>query len=409
MKTIQHLFALVLLVVAPVFGIRAQTAGPCPSPAAEDLTGAAPFGNGTPGSCTQAALQTLLNAGGPIKCNCGPDPYTLTLTSTLTVPNQRVVLDGGNLLTISGNNAVRIFRKESAANQAGASFLGLQNLKLINGKATDAFGGGAIASNGAYGSLKVLNVTFDNNQGPLSHPDACGAVHTVLYKDIVFANCTFTRNKAANGGAVGTIGSAQRFINCVFDGNEATGTDGTLAQGGSGGAVYVDGVDQNGVNNEMSLCGCTFRNNRSAYQAGALNVIFYEGKGSKNSVDQCTFENNSCAVDKGGAFYHMNGPLTLTNSTFANNTTATAGGGVWMTNTNLTLRNCTFQGNQAVGAGSSLGGGLALDGSGTDKTSTVTNCTFAGNRGGNFASALFNGGNMTLTNSLFYNNLTGTT
>ncbi|UYZ62508.1 RICIN domain-containing protein [Hymenobacter weizhouensis] len=422
MKTTQLLSGL-LLALAPWLGgpAQAQTTGPCPNPAPTDMAGAVQFGNGTPGSCTQAALQTLINAGGKIQCNCGPDPFTLTLTSTLTVPNKEVILDGAGKVTISGNNAVRIFRKEPAVNQAGGTLLGLQNIKLINGRiSTPAdgsdLGGAALASRGAFGSLRIINVRFENNQTVFPNSainpgnnisvnaDACGAVHTILYKEAVFANCTFVGNKGANGGAVGTIGTAQRFINCVFEGNEATGTGGTFDKGGSGGAVYVDGIDQNGVNNSMSLCGTVFRNNKSGHQGGALNVVFYAGKGSTNSVDRCAFENNSCGPDMGGAFYHMNGPLTLTNSTFANNTTGGTGGGVWMTNTTLTLSNATFAGNTAA----NLGGGLAYDGSGPDKTATITNCTFAGNRGGNFASALMNGGNTTLVNNLFYNNLTGT-
>ena len=106
-------FLLLPLVLLGHTVVLAQTAPPavCPAPAPMDMSGAAPFGNGTAASCTQAALQALLNAGGYIVCNCGPAPYTLTLTSPLQVPNQRVVLDGLGRLTLSGGGAVRIITR----------------------------------------------------------------------------------------------------------------------------------------------------------------------------------------------------------------------------------------------------------------------------------------------------------
>ncbi len=409
-------FLLLPLVLLGPGAVRAQTAPPavCPAPAPIDMSGAAPFGNGTAASCTQAALQALLSAGGSIVCNCGPAPYALTLTSPLQVPNRRVVLDGLGRLTLSGGGAVRILDKAAAASAANGTLLALQNLTLRDGFApddgnADRLGGAAIRGQ-AYGKLQVLNVRFLSNTGPALQSDGCGAVHTIVYDDVVFAGCTFSGNRGANGGAVGTIGSAQRFINCVFEDNAATGTGGTFDQGGIGGAVYVDGVNQNGVTNAMSLCGCAFRRNTAGKQGGAASLIFYDGQGSTASIDRCTFEDNQVGSggDLGGALYYLNGPLTLSNSTFARNATPSAGGGLWVTNTLLSVRSCTFAANVAAdNAGGGLGGGLAISG-GTEDRASVLNCTFSGNRGGNFASALFNGGTLTLGNSLFQNNLTGT-
>ena len=390
----------------------AQPAPPavCPAPALAGTAGAALFGAGTPAGCTQAALQALLNAGGPIVCNCGPAPFTLVLASPLQVPNREVVLDGLNLLTLSGGGATRIFDKAAAASPANGTLLALQRLTLRDGFApdngtTDRLGGAAIRGR-AHGRLRVLDVRFLDNAGPALQSDGCGAVHTIVYDEVLFAGCTFRGNRGANGGAVGTIGSAEEFVNCVFEDNAATGTGGTFDQGGIGGAVYVDGVNQNGVRNTMSLCGCAFRRNTAGKQGGAAALIFYDGQGSTAAIDRCTFEDNAVAAagDLGGALYYLNGPLTLSNSTFARNTTPDAGGGVWVTNTLLDLRNCTFAGNAAS---TGLGGGLALSGGAEDRA-TVLNATFSGNRGGNFASALFNNGRLALGNSVFNNNPTGT-
>ena len=91
----------------------------CTAPAPIDMAGAVPFGDGTPGSITQTTLQTLINNGGKIVFNGGAAPVTLTLTATATLlvdARKEVIIDGLSLLTISGNNAVRIFDKGAPAN-----------------------------------------------------------------------------------------------------------------------------------------------------------------------------------------------------------------------------------------------------------------------------------------------------
>jgi hypothetical protein len=378
----------------------------CDVPATVDMTGAKLWGDGTPASCTQTALQTLINQGGKIKCNCGDADYTLLLTSSLTIPNKEVIIDGNRHLTISGQNACRIFDKIGASNQAAGTLFAIQNMNLVNGLAklnTNERGGAAFYGR-AFGSFHVINVNFQNNNGPFSASDDCGAIHTILYKEVQFATCNFISNKGANGGAVGTIGSAMSFINCRFEGNQATGSGGTFSKGGSGGAIYVDGVDQNGVNKFISICGCSFINNTSGFQSGAVNIVFYENTGSYASIDKTTFNNNSCTIDKGGACYLMNGDFAITTSTFSQNTSPMQGGGIWTTNSSTQIINCTFSQNKAGNSTSGLGGAVTLG----NTTATITNCTFAENQAGDFASAIFNGGALSITNNLFYKNLIGT-
>jgi len=64
-------------------------------------------GSGTPASCTEDAFTKAVASGGTIAFNCGASPYTLTLTSQKTVATDTVI-DGGNLLTLSGGNNTRI-------------------------------------------------------------------------------------------------------------------------------------------------------------------------------------------------------------------------------------------------------------------------------------------------------------
>jgi hypothetical protein len=80
-------------------------------PALADST----VGDGSPVSCTRAALQTAIDAGGLVTFNCGPNPHTITLDQTLSLDMQStsasltVTIDGGGLITLSGANARRHF------------------------------------------------------------------------------------------------------------------------------------------------------------------------------------------------------------------------------------------------------------------------------------------------------------
>ena len=68
------------------------------------------IGNGTPASCTSAAVVRAVAKGGVITFNCGPKPVTITMNATAKVVNtsHRVVLDGGNRVTLSGGGKHQI-------------------------------------------------------------------------------------------------------------------------------------------------------------------------------------------------------------------------------------------------------------------------------------------------------------
>src|SRR5579863_3273714 len=68
------------------------------------------IGNGTPASCTSAAVVREVAAGGIITFSCGPKPVTILMTSTASVNKTRrsVVVDGGGLITLSGGGKRRI-------------------------------------------------------------------------------------------------------------------------------------------------------------------------------------------------------------------------------------------------------------------------------------------------------------
>ena len=69
------------------------------------------IGNGTAASCTSAAVVAAVAQGGIITFDCGPNPKTIVMTVTAKVVNNtgpEIVLDGGGLVTLSGNGVRRI-------------------------------------------------------------------------------------------------------------------------------------------------------------------------------------------------------------------------------------------------------------------------------------------------------------
>lgn len=233
------------------------------------------IGSGTPESCTAEAVAAAVRGGGVTTFNCGFDPVTITLDRTLFtcnthncahpwqggVPVQRMVLDGGGLITLSGGDERGIFYTNSCeekfgwlsadCNTAPTPLIVFQNITLEHGNATNGpagfdgvgggGGGGAIAMRG--GQFKAVNVLFRDNVCVERDSDAGGgAVRLTLSPHRAYiVNSTFENNRCANGGAVSGLHASITVLNSLFTGNSATGTGASSGQGGNGGALYGDG------------------------------------------------------------------------------------------------------------------------------------------------------------------------
>ena len=90
-------------------------------------------GDGTPGSCTEAALNTALAGGGTVTFNCG-GPKTITLTSAKTIAQDTIIM-GGNVITLTSNFATRLFSVNSGA------LLRLQDIVLDKASVSGSDGG----------------------------------------------------------------------------------------------------------------------------------------------------------------------------------------------------------------------------------------------------------------------------
>jgi len=313
-------------------------------------------GNGTPGSCTETALDTALLGGGLITFNCGTTRHTITLSSTKIIANS-VAVDGNGLITLSGALAVTIFRV-----QPGAT-LEVVNLTITEGQASGGSGGGIEN----HGALVVAHSHFTRN-----HADQFGGA-ILNYGTLQLSDSTFTDNRAdTNGGAIDTVATLI-IARSTFTNNHAS------FRGG-------------GINNylgEVTLSESVFTGNSSdGYGGGLVN-----DEGSV-VIRASSFYSNT-AQDVGGAIRNT-GKLTLSDSTLAYNTARNLGGAI-INSGPFDLINTTLSSNTA-GSG---GGGIENSAAGV---ASFINATLVGNvsritAGGN----LNNAGAFEIRNSIVVN------
>lgn len=351
-------------------------------------------GDGTASSCTREALQEAADAGGVIVFDCGADPVTIDVSSTI-VFTEESVLDGGGLVTLSGGGSTRILYLDSAYDVTGPR-LTVQRLTFRDGSSPTggddtAQGGGAIYRDG--GSLTVIDCTFVDNRAPSPGQDiAGGAIYGFGGGDIVISGCSFAGNQASNGGAVGSLNGDLTLVNSTFTGNAATGTEGNPGNGGCGGAIYMDGRDEH-----TSVCGVTIADNTAGAIAGGFFRVSNDDSGSFSMVLSTVDGNRVTATGDGnaGGLYLQGLDLMVESSTISRNE-AFYNGGIWIHTCTVDMTNVTIAGNTATG---SNGGGMWLSG---PPTGTVLNCTIADNHAtaeDQISGAIFGAG-LTLVNTI---------
>jgi len=139
----------------------------------------------------------------------------------------------------------------------------------------------------------------------------------------------------------------------------------------------------------LTVSNSTFsQNSTSASDAGG--AIVNDGDGASLTVNNSTFSGNS--ADIGSAIWN-GGTLAVTSSTFSGNSAASNGSALYSTGT-LTVSNSTFSGNSAA-----IGWGGAIFSAGATK---VVNSTFSGNATADGSGgAIANLGTLTVTDNIF--------
>jgi hypothetical protein len=282
------------------------------------------IGNGKPASCTSAAVVRDVAAGGIIAFNCGPEPVTIVMTRTARVVKTRrlVVLDGGGRVTLSGGGRRRILYSDTCAgtwstddcvNQPYPQVV-VQNMTFKDGydathQATctaniprcwygGVDGGGAIYVEG--GQFRAVNSRFLDNRCYAYGPDLGGAAIRALaqYKNrpVYITDDTFRGGRCSNGGALSSISVEWDVLNSEFMHNRAIGWGANPASrgtpgGGSGGAIYLDGKNDN-----VLISGTVMDNNAAREGGGAVFDVVDTGRGA------LTFNESHLRNDTSGEF-----------------------------------------------------------------------------------------------------------
>jgi hypothetical protein len=326
----------------PSFG---NPAGHAPVPPAGAVFGTSHpdhvIGNGTPASCTSAAVIRAVASGGVTVFHCGRRPVTIRMTATAKVTNTShwVVLDGGGKVTLSGQGRHQLLYLDTCDRRQGTvpgchnrrwPHLQVQNITLADGnstvrqaRGTDFGGGGGGAIYDLGGQLTVVNSRFLRNRCYRSGPDLGGAsIRALLQWDqhpVYVSHSTFSGGQCANGGALSSIGVSWVVLDSVLTGNSAIGWGANPASrgtagGGSGGAIYTDGNRYSVTIQSTILSG-----NQAREGGGGVFFVSDNGTGRLTFVNAQLHGNPSGVFwtrDYPGVYYHGAGRPRVRSSSF---------------------------------------------------------------------------------------------
>ena len=321
--------------VAAVATSAAPAGAGAPDPGAVRPDRAAPstvVGTGTPASCTSRAVVRAVARGGRVTFDCGPAPVTIAMRRTAKVVNTsaRVVLDGGGLVTLSGEGRRRIlylntcdpaqvWTTDHCDDQAEPRLV-VRGMGFVDGDATgettDGGGGGAIFVRG--GRLTVTDSVFDGNRCDRTGPDLGGGAIRVLDqprdRPVVVRRSTFTDGRCSNGSALSSIGVSWRISDSTFTGNRAVGRGANPARsgtpgGGSGGAIYLDGNDIHLTVDRSRLDG-----NRAREGGGAIFFVSNDRTGTLTIRDSELTGNASDGFETIPGIFFLGASRTITGS-----------------------------------------------------------------------------------------------
>ncbi|SKB15165.1 hypothetical protein PL11201_70012 [Planktothrix sp. PCC 11201] len=301
-------------------------------------------GDSGAGSLRQAILDANAAAGADTINFTGTmadtTPDTITLTSGQLLISGDVTINGpgANLLTISGNNAGRVFVIYSVNATIGG-------VTIANGKAD--IGGGIY---NYLGSLGLFNSTLNDNVATVQG----GGIFN--YGNMLVNGGTFNRNiannttSAANGGGIFNYFGSLEARNSTFNTNQAK--------------TYGGGICNN---TNASL-----------------------------TVDNDIFSKNTALNRGGGICNYVGASMTVTTSVIKDGTASILGGGICNYGTMVSLDNTLIQSNKATSSGGA-GGGVFNAG-----TANITNTTILSNSTAGQGGGIYNGtasGNLTLRNN----------
>lgn len=174
--------------------------------------------DGSPGSCTEQALDTALAGSGEVTFDCHDDDRTILLSSSKTITTDTRIVGSGEITLEHEEGFDRIFSVE-----AGVT-LELDGLTLTGGVCAND-GGGAVYNEGA---LEITNSTLSDNIAD----NRGGALYNTAPAKII--NSTINGNSAPVGGGIyneGSITLQNTLIANSVSGDNCAGPDGITSLG----------------------------------------------------------------------------------------------------------------------------------------------------------------------------------
>jgi CSLREA domain-containing protein len=314
---------------------------------------------------------------------------TLTMGQIAITKDLAITGPGINYLSISGNNAGRIF------DISGGVVVSMSLMRLRDGRVTDfvyAYGGAirALAS-----VLTLSDMEFNNNAaiGTKINFGYGGGVYAGQGSTLNLDNVYLHHNTSSGGAAAADDfdGSTISIINSTVSGNTGNGIIGTtvnventLLTGNTGTGVvaqFLTMINSKSVGNSRGVWGgdslsrmtiqhCVIADNGN--DGGLVN------SGLATIMDTLIINNRK--VGWGGGISNT-GTLYITNSSIIGNRATENGGGIESATDHLYLTNSTVSGNVAGSAGLSgaRGGGIHIDDFGAGSI-MITNSTISNNR-----------------------------
>lgn len=361
---------------------------------------------------------------------------------------------GANNLAVSGNNTFRVFNISGIG-----TAVTLNGLTIRDGLAP--FGGGIFTSGG---SLTILNSAFQNNRavgangangsslgagGGGGGGAGLGGALYIAGGTVAVNNSTFATNQAIGGnggigfpnngsfngtggvgggpaggagGAPGATGGTGGFASGGGGGGGSGSVGGAGGTGGFGGGGGGGGGRTGGFSGLPGGAGgfgggSGAQGDSSAAAGGGggagLGGAIFAGAGTL-TLTNTTFGNNSVTggtggfsgfgsapgrngLGSGGAIFAYTGAtVTLNSSTISNHAGAFEGGGIYNFSGAIAINNSTLSGNSAANAGGGIFNSIG--------TLTITDSTLSNNSSTNNGGGILNFGTLTVTNSTLSNN-----
>lgn len=339
--------------------------------------------------CTEQGIRAAIAQGeGPHKFDCAA--ATTVTTEAEIVIDQDVILDGDDVLTVSGNDTHRVFKVDTdvtaelrnlvvtggGAVPEGSGIYNLGTLTLTDStvSANAALSRGGGVANHIAATLAVTNCDISGN----SSGDSGGGIYNDRGAIATLEGTAVSSNDASYGGGIGNEGNLV-VDRGVISGNDAKNQGGGIRNVGTGTSTLIDSV---------------VSGNTAFFGGGGI----HNDNGATLVLTTSRVSDNDSDANGGGIL--SEGILTVTGSTIAGNSSEAGNAGGLMNFGSAILTDSTISGNRAL----LLGGGITAF---ADGTVNITNCTISSNFAQDRGGGIFNSATSTL--NLAHSTVSGNT